>query len=69
MFVCGIRLPIIFVSARVSKRVLCAHSFRGQHGAHKSGFSFSKKLQVVKSKKRGVAIFNRTFTAMHPLEM
>ena len=57
-------------SNRIPHDRRAAHPLRGQHDAHKSGASFSEKLQVVKKCiKRGVAIFNRTFRAMHPLEV
>ena len=54
---------------RIPDRRGVAHPLRGQHNAHKSGASFSEKLQVVKCLKVGVAILNRTFTAMHPFEV
>ena len=46
-----------------------AHPLRGQHDAHKIGASFSEKLQVVNCIKRVVANLNRTFMAVHPLEV
>jgi len=47
-----------------------AHPLRGHHDAHKSGDSFSKNLLVEDNCiKLWVAILNRTFTAMHPLEV
>ena len=46
-----------------------AYPFRGKHDANKSDASFSEELQVVKCIKRGVAILNRKFIAMQPLEV
>jgi len=44
--------------------------FREQHDVHKTGASFSEKLQVVIMYiKLGVAILNRTFMTMHILEV
>ena len=48
-----------------------ANPFGGHHDVQEDGASFSKKLQVVEKSyiKSGVAILNRTFIAMHPLEL